>query len=52
MMFSVTIRGFFLEEQLQGAGEYTLCFRVAKPSHSPVQKGSAGTGHGCLGWDC
>lgn len=45
MTFSVTIRGFFLEEQLQGAGEYALYFSVAKLSHSPVQKGSVGMGH-------
>jgi len=40
MMFRGTICGLFLEEQLQGAGEYALCFSVAKLSHSPGQKGS------------
>lgn len=55
MMFSVKIYGFFFflfYEELEEEGEYALCFSMAKLSHSPVQKGSAGMGTWWLGWHC
>lgn len=39
MVFSAKIYGFFLNEELEEEGVYTLCFSMAKVSHSPVQKG-------------
>lgn len=43
MMFSVTINGFFFfNEGLEEEGDYALCFIMAKSSHSPVLRGSAG----------